>query len=83
MSNFSDPIATTEVAGVPNTKMPSILRILASMYRAVSMIDFVLSIYPSRPWKSKQAQVQAIVAPARLPQTLGLLWDSKLNETAV
>lgn len=66
-------MAMTDVAGVPKMKMPSIFLSLASMYLAVSMIAFVLSIYPSRPWKSKQAQVQATVLPALLPLTDGLL----------
>lgn len=73
MSKIFEPIETTDVAGVPKTKTPSILRSFDSINLAVSMIALVLSTYPSSPWNSKHAQVQAIVLPALLPLTVGLL----------
>lgn len=44
MSNTFEPMATTDVAGVPKIKIPSIFRSLDSMYLAVSMIALVLSM---------------------------------------
>lgn len=80
ISKTVEPIAITEVAGVPKMKMLSILRNFASIYLAVSIIALVLSTYPSKPWKSIQAHVHATVAPARLPLTVGLLrWIFNVN----